>query len=212
MPTSEAILSGLARVANDFMPVSVIWHAYFAALAVILAAGVRPSRRLAGVALALPLLSVSVLAWYISNPFNGLLFAAAAIALGALSLMSSEQRVRTAPVAVLVPGIVLAAFGWVYPHFLENASAFTYLYAAPVGAVPCPTLSIVIGFAMIMNGLSSRPAAFLLGGIGLFYGLFGVFRLGVAIDWTLLAGSLGVMAYAIAARRKLGAYLPASPA
>ena len=81
MPGPEQILKGLSEIANKWQMLAMVWHVYFGILAVGLIAGVRPSKRLAGILLGLPLLSVSALAWASSNPFNGTLVALAGIAL-----------------------------------------------------------------------------------------------------------------------------------
>lgn len=65
-----------------------------------------------------------------------------------------------------------------------------WLYAAPTGIIPCPTLSIVIGFTLILGGLRSRSWCLVLTTVGLFYGFFGAVRLGVKIDGILLLGAL----------------------
>ncbi len=75
-------------------------------------------------------------------------------------------------------------------HFLNTTSFLPYLYAAPVGLVPCPTLSITIGAALILGGLESRGWSLVLAGMGIFYAVFGALRLGVTIDFTLLVGAL----------------------
>ena len=89
------------------------------------------------------------------------------------------------------------SFGWVYPLFLESPSLLTYLYAAPTGLIPCPTLSIVIGLTVILSGLGSRLFSLLLGVSGVFYGIFGSARLGVMIDLVLLAGALLILFLAL---------------
>ena len=63
-------------------------------------------------------------------------------------------------------GLVMIGFGWVYPHFLEGP-AIDYLYASPVGLVPCPTLAVAIGFALLGNGLGSRAWALTIGAVAL---------------------------------------------
>ena len=85
------------------------------------------------------------------------------------------------------------AFGWVYPHFLDTSTSLTYLYAAPTGLIPCPTLSIVIGVGLIVGGLGSRAWSIFLGALGDFYSIFGAVRLGVVLDWVLLFGSLMIV-------------------
>ena len=90
-------------------------------------------------------------------------------------------------------GVALIAFGWVYPHFLEGP-AVAYLYASPVGLVPCPTLAMGVGFALLGNGLGSRVWGLTLATVGLFYGLFGVLHLAVFLDIALVAGAMALIA------------------
>jgi hypothetical protein len=190
MPTSEQILNGLREIANQWQILAVLWHGYFAVLAIGLLLGVRPSKRVAAMLLVLPLFSVSALAWTAANPFNGSLLAVAGIALIAIAMKLPDQHVRIAQSWSVSAGVFLFLFGWVYPHFLDTSSWMLYLYAAPTGLVPCPTLSIVIGLSLMLGGLNSRAWSLGLGAVGLFYGLFGVLRLGVTLDLVLLLGAL----------------------
>lgn len=103
-------------------------------------------------------------------------------------------RLRPVPPVFAAPpmraaGAGLAAFGRVYPHFLEGGHV-RYLYAAPLGLVPCPTLALVVGLTPMLRGLESRGWTLTLAVASLFYGLFGWFRLGVAMDGALLLGAL----------------------
>jgi hypothetical protein len=198
MPSSDAILSGLTDLANTWQWVAVVFHVYLAILVILLVAGVRPSKRLFGILLAIPPASVSALAWSSTNPFNGSLFAILAVLLIIFSLRLPAEAVRTAPAPVTVVGAVLLAFGWVYPHFLDTGSFLTYLYAAPVGIVPCPTLSAVLGLALIVDSFQSRAWGIAAGAAGLLYGVFGALRLGVALDWALVAGAAALFVYAVA--------------
>jgi hypothetical protein len=93
---------------------------------------------------------------------------------------------------MLIFGILMTAFGWTYPHFLPDSDPLAYLYASPTGLIPCPTISIVIGLSLILNGFSSRVWCFMLAVVGFFYGLFGAVRLGVTIDWVLFVGALAI--------------------
>jgi hypothetical protein len=201
MPTPDEILSGLSEIANTWRVLAIFWHVYFGVLALLLLQGARPSRRFVGVLLGLPLLSVSVLAWINGNPFNGTFFAMSGIALIAISTRLSHDRVRVAPLWAATLGALLFAFGWVYPHFLNTLSFLPYLYSAPTGLIPCPTLSIVIGLALILGGLGSRTWSLVLGVTGIFYGIFGSAWLGVLIDWVLLLGALTIVFFVLVERR-----------
>jgi hypothetical protein len=191
MPSPEQILSSLAAIANQWWVLAAIWHVYFGALAAGLLLGVRPSKRVGGLLLGLPLLSVSALAWSAANIFTGVIFALVGLALIGIALrLLPNEPVQIAPLWVVGAGAVMFTFGWVYPHFLETTSLLPYLYSAPTGLVPCPTLSIVIGLALMVGGLDSRMWSAVLGGTGIFYGVFGALRLGVSIDYVLLIGAL----------------------
>lgn len=190
MPNAEQILSALHQIANQWQLLAVMWHLYFGVLVIGPVLGQRPSKRLGAVLLGVPLLSVSILAWISANPFNGAIFALVGLALIAMAWRLPNEPVQIVPLWAVYAGVVMFLFGWVYPHFLDTTSFVPYLYAAPTGLVPCPTLSIVIGLSLMVGGFNSRTWSFILGATGLFYGLFGALRLGVTIDLFLLLGAL----------------------
>lgn len=189
MPEPSEILEGLATIVKNFGYIAILWHIIFAVVIVLLIAGWRPSRRFAATALPVSLLSVSIFAWIHNNFFNGIVFLLFAALLAIIGLRLPKERVDSAPFWCVGIGILMVIFGWIYPHFLESGSWLKYLYAAPTGLIPCPTLSITIGFALLANGVSSRVWSLLLAVIGLFYGLFGAFRLDVHIDIGLFIGA-----------------------
>lgn len=191
LPAPEQILYELTTIASQWRMLAIAWHLYFAIIALALLCGVRPSKRIAGTLLALPLLSVSLLALLAAplNPFNSAVFAVATIALLVISSRLPRESVKIAPGWAVLSGTGLFAFGWVYPHFLDSQSWLTYLYSAPTGLVPCPTLSIVIGIVLVLDGLGSIPFILVLVATGLFYGAFGAAYLGVTIDSILLLGA-----------------------
>ena len=190
MPSTEQLLAALKHIANAWRPLAVAWHVYFAVLAGMLVAGLRPRRLLTGVLLGLPLLSVSSVAWLSGNPFNGAVYALVAVLLIFFSFRLRSGRVRIAPPWLLVPGTLMLLFGWVYPHFLQTTSFLTYVYAAPVGIIPCATLTTVIGLTLALDGLGSRAFALTLGIPGLFYGFTGVGQFRVFTDVVLLLGAI----------------------
>jgi hypothetical protein len=193
MPSVEQVLNGLTEITNSWKILALIWHVYFGAIALALALGIRCKKRTAGMLLALPLFSVSAMAWIAANPFNGIAFAVLGVHLLYFSASLPDEPVRISPPWFFFPGLALLAFGWAYPHFLDTGSLFSYLYLAPSGLIPCPTLSILIGFALVLDGLGSRALCAGLGGAGLLYGVIGVARLGVSLDWELLLGALIIL-------------------
>ena len=189
MPGADQILEGATRIANEALPLAVAWHAMVAVGSIALVAGWRPSRRTAALLLTLPLASVSALAFAYGNPFNGTVFAAAVLLSIVLARRLGREPVEAARGWSAAAGIVMVSFGWIYPHFLRTDSALAYLVAAPTGLVPCPSLSLVIGFALLGRGLGDRAWSGVLAAIGLLYGVVGVAKLHVLLDLPLVAGA-----------------------
>jgi hypothetical protein len=193
MPSSDAILAGLTAIANEWRSLAVAWHIFTAAVLAAGFCGWRPSNRVAAYVLSAPLLSVSAASWVWGNPFNGTLFAALFLLLLALASRLSKGPVHFGAPILMIPGALFVAFGWGYPHFLETDRWTTYAYAAPLGLLPCPTLSVVIGGTLIFGLLGSATWPISLAAAGLVYGAIGVFVLGVPLDYVLLAGALVLM-------------------
>jgi hypothetical protein len=89
----------------------------------------------------------------------------------------------------------MVVFGLISSHFVRTGSPVSQFIGAPVGLIPCPSLSLVIG------GLSSRGWSLVLAVAGLFYGVFGATRLGVRIDLFLLAGAAALLVVALLPQR-----------
>lgn len=193
MPTATQIVTGLAEIANAWRGLAVLWHVYFGLLAVWLVSRRRPSRRIAAVLLVPPLASVGILAWVHGNPFNGTVFAVAAAVLLGIGARLEPGPGATRHGASLVAGVPLFLFGWLYPHFLTVDTWWPYLYAAPAGLIPCPTLSMIIGASLVLGGLGSAAWSGVLVALGVFYSLFGAVHLGVTLDWILLVGAVALL-------------------
>ena len=197
MPSSEAILDGLTMTANEWRTLAIAWHVLLAALLLALALSARPRERTVRYLLVAPLVSVGALAWAAGNPFNGTVFAALALGLASVARGVPAGDVRMASRRHLVPGLLLVAFAWVYPHFLEGGGWTAYLTAAPLGLLPCPTLAALIGLTLVLD--MRRPTAWsvALAAAGFVYGAIGVFVLGVTLDSGLLGGA-AILAAAVA--------------
>jgi hypothetical protein len=203
MPNPAAILESLTLASRDSVWLAIAWHGITWAALLALAYGWRPSRRLAGLLLTTPLGSAAVVAFTHGNPFNEAVLGALTIVLAALAWRFDEAPVSRARGPRALAGALLVAFGLVYPHFLAGPRLAS-LVAAPTGLIPCPTLSLAIGFTLFAGGLGSRAWSFVLALAGLFYGLFGLVRLGVALDAALVAGAATLLATTVRARGTVG--------
>ena len=209
MPGRDEILRGLMQAAHHAMPLAILWHVVAALVIVLLVSGRwQPGRRTAAMALATPLVSVSAVAWASSNPFNGATFA-----LGAMLLLFFGARLQgpalRGPSWARAVGVASILFGLFYPHFLPDRPGYYYLFAAPAGLIPCPTLALVLGMGLLAGGFGSRGWSITLGVMGLFYALFGMFRLQVWLDAGLLV-SAGTLLFCTARGLSFQAGLPHS--
>lgn len=194
MPSPSAIIAGLRFASVHLIPLAITWHVLLLAALILLIRGSRPSRRIGATLLALPIVSASAVAFAVGNPFNGALLGATGAVLIVLAwqLDATPWQLGSTPARAL--GAAMIVFAWIYPHFLEGLPPRTYLWAAPVGVIPCPTLSLVIGFALFFDGVGSRSWSLVLAAVGLFYGIFGAARLGVALDVLLVGGAAALLA------------------
>lgn len=193
MPSAEAVLSGLAEIADQWRGLAVAWHVYVGGLVAAWIAGWRPSARLAGSMLLAPLVSVSALAGASGNPFNAAVFGALTLALAFATRGPSPADRAPVTRAAVVAGLLLVAFAWIYPHFVVVSHWSEYAYATPLGLLPCPTLAAVIGVTLVLGLHRSRTWSLPLAAAGLTYGAIGVFRLGVTMDYGLLAGAVALV-------------------
>jgi hypothetical protein len=141
---------------------------------------------------------VSAVAWVYGNPFNGTTFGVLALLLIVLAGRLSKLPVAVASATLLVPGVFLTGFGWIYPHFVNVNHWMSFTYAAPFGLLPCPTLSGLIGVTLVFDMFWSKPWSLALAVAGFVYGVIGVLELGVALDYGLLAGAMWLAAVAAA--------------
>jgi hypothetical protein len=213
MPSTGQILEGLASIANGWRALAIIWHVVVGVLLVLIGTR-RISDRALGLALASMIASVSAMAWWSTNSFNGAVFAVLAVAMAWQAIGMPGRPACTVSRGALPIGLAAVMFGWAYPHFLENASCLTYAYAAPMGLIPCPSLAAIIGVSLMANLLDSPRWGLTTGVAGLTYGIIGVARLGVWIDVWLIAAASGAVAASLRMRRATtsAAALPAPPA
>ncbi len=201
MPSPDQIHQSLYEIANKWQGIAIFWHVYCAGLVLGFLGGVRPPKRLVAIMVVLPMFSVSALAWLSGNPFSGMTFAVAGGAMIFIAYKLPDSSVELTSGWLLLAGVVMFVFGWIYPHFLESESFFAYMYSAPTGLLPCPTLSIVIGLSLITGNFGSQAWAVVLVIIGLLYALLGTLYLGLALDFMLLIGSVMVVISVLLNRR-----------
>ena len=208
LPTADQVLAQLEALASSARGAAFIWH-----VLVLLGLGALwtgrwlPSRRLAGMFAALPLVSAAVLAAVSGNPFNGAVVGATAATLLILALRLSLQPVERAPALPAAFGVAAVAYALLYPHFVPGGWVFAVLMA-PVGVLPCPSLALVLGVALLARGFGSRAGSLVAAGVAVFYAMFGMFRLGVWLDAGLLAAAVALISFTLLPRGTLRGWRP----
>jgi hypothetical protein len=197
MIPADQILDALTLIANAGKSVALTWHVLMFVALATLATGWRPTERTATTLAVLPIASAVVAAAVFRNPFNVALLALVTLALVVMAQRGDRSRVTRGPSWMTAFGLATIAYGWVYPHFLVNESPALYLIAAPVGLLPCPSIAVAIGFVLLGGALGSAPYRATLALVGLFYGAFGALRLGVMLDYGLIAAAIQLGATAL---------------
>ena len=154
MPSPGQILAGLKTIANSWTTLAIVWHVFFGAIIVAVILGSCPREAVqTGFMLIMSYISVTVAAWRFGNPFNGVVFGLITVLAIVIGVKMQCRKAELSPLLFRLTGAAMFLFGWAYPHFLETDSFVRYLYAAPTGLIPCPTLSIAIGLVLVLNGL-----------------------------------------------------------
>jgi len=123
MPSSESILTGLAAIANERRLIAEGWHVALGVFVLALGVGWRPSIRVLGGLLVVPVFSVSATAWASGNPFNAATFALLAALLTGLASRWPRERTQLAAPTFVWAGAGSLALGWLYPHLGTSRSA-----------------------------------------------------------------------------------------
>jgi len=200
VPSSEEILQLARTVASELSELAIAWHVVILVAAIALLRRKRLSPRYAVPLLVAPALSVFIVSTIYNSWFNAVSFGLLALVLtiGAFK-RDGPWRIR-GPTWMLILGTALVAFGFCYPHFTAGAW-YRSVYAAPIGLVPCPTLAILSGFTLLVGGHESRAVPAVLAVWTAFYAVYGILKLGVALDVGLLAGMIGLVVLAVQNRR-----------
>ena len=202
MPSSREILEGLARIAQEWTFVAVLWHILLAAFLLPIVKGIwRPSARTAALAASAPLASAAAFAGVSGNAFNAAVLGAGTLTLAAITLRRGHAGLHFGGASARWAGAGMLLFGWLYPHFLGVKPFWYYFFAAPIGLVPCPSLSIAIGLGLYFQAFGSRAWGVIAGLLGLAYGIVGVVRLGVMLDVALVAGAALLFARSVLPHR-----------
>lgn len=93
------------------------------------------------------------------------------------------------PVSVLFGALGLV-FGFWYLHWVESPVWLNALISSPLGVVNCPTMATICGFLCLSRKPRSAMLEATVALMTLYFGFFGIFRLGAYVDVALVLCAL----------------------
>lgn len=90
----------------------------------------------------------------------------------------------------LMFGIIGIVFGFWYLHWVDSPVWLNALLYSPLGAVNCPTMAAICGFLCLTKKPRSIILEITVALITLYFGFFGIFRLGAYVDVVLIICAL----------------------
>jgi hypothetical protein len=97
-------------------------------------------------------------------------------------------------------GIVGLVFGFWYLHWVQQPIWLNALFYSPLGSVNCPTMVTICGFLCLSHKPRSSMLEATVALATLYFGFFGIFRLGAYVDIVLVVCALFLIV-------RLGSYL-----
>ena len=121
-----------------------------------------------------------------TNPFIFVVLFAVGLLWGREALMLPERACFSAPRVALAVAVGLPAF--FYPGFVDGVAGAVLF--APVGIIPCATTLLAAALIILCGRTLTLYTVVPTWVAAAFFGLVGVFYVGVAADWFLVAGTV----------------------
>ena len=189
--TPEQITATLMKATREMSALAVINHAL---LLVVLAAGL-VFKKARNILFASYLSYISLSALVVSIVFmivpNIIIFA-----MFLLMILWAYRQKRlnfeiksTADIRLLFAAIGIL-FGFWYLHWVESPVALNAFVFSPLGIVNCPTMAMTCGFLCLVRKPRSVLLESVVAIVTLYFGFFGLFRLGAYVDVALVICAL----------------------
>jgi hypothetical protein len=191
MKSPEAIINMLEGVSRDVKSYSALVHILFLVVVGLGLLVQKIRNTLFSIFIALLSLSATVISIKYAIVPNILVFAMFfGLILYAYLTKNLNFSLKDIAPPDLLFGILGLVFGFWYLHWVETPIWLNALLYSPLGAVNCPTMVTICGFLC----LSQKPRSALLetavGLTTLYFGFFGIFRLGAYVDVVLIICAL----------------------
>jgi|GEM_PF-1870643 len=187
----EAITSFLEDISKDVRSYSVLVHILFLVVVGLGLLVEKIRNTLLSLFIAFISLSVTVISVkYVIVP-NIILFAMFFVLIihAYLTKNLSFHLRNIAPVNLLF-GILGLIFGFWYLHWVDSPVWLNALLYSPLGAINCPTMLTICGFLCLSQKPRSAVLETIVAFTTLYFGFFGLFRLGAYVDVALIVCAL----------------------
>jgi hypothetical protein len=187
----EAITARLMQVSTDLQGYSAVAHLLFLAVVAIGVLVARAGDSLFPSFIAYLSLSATVIAVKYGIVPNIILFALYFVLIvHAYSTKKLNFRLHSIPRIDLLFGMPALVFGFWYLHWVQSPVWSNALLYSPLGAVNCPTMVTVCGFLCLTQPPRSALLEAAVSLTTLYFGFFGLFRLGAYVDVALIICAL----------------------
>jgi hypothetical protein len=191
MKSPEAITATLMQVSTDLRSYSAFTHILFLAVVISGLLVAKVASRLFSVFIAFLSLSATVISAKYAIVPNIVLFAVFfVLIIHAYFTKNLNFRAQTVPRIDLLFGIPALIFGFWYLHWVQSPVWLNALLYSPLGAVNCPTMVTICGFLCLAQPPRSAPLEAIVALTTLYFGFFGLLRLGAYVDVVLVICAL----------------------
>jgi hypothetical protein len=185
--TPEEISQMLITAASENKWLAVAVRAVYAAMAATGFAVKRIRNAVFGTLLVVLAGSALAVSIRYAIPPNIMIFAVFAV-LTVRAMTAGELRFEITEQALMgkVFGFAAIILGFYYPHWVDEPVFLNALAFSPLGIANCPTISAFCGFLCFLKRPGSPMLEAFVGAMTLYFGFFGVMRLGAAIDLVMI--------------------------
>ena len=191
LKSPEEISSMLNQVTKDTSFLAVVIHGIYLVL-IILGLAIKKLRNILFSALLLILSGTAAVISIRYEILPNIIIFITFFILTIIAIIKKELNFdfKKLPLINKVIGIIAIFFGFYYLHWVPEPLFLNALIYSPLGIVNCPTMVAICGLLCFLKKPGSFPLEFFVAGVTLYFGFFGIMRLGAYIDIVLIVAAM----------------------
>jgi len=194
MKSPEELSSNLYKIAFETKQFSVLMHALFL-LMFCIGLIFKKIRKVMFISILLVLSASALFISFKTRLIPNIFVFGTIFVLTMISVIKKEIDFDIKEVGGLgkIIGFLSILTGFYYLHWVENPIFINALIFSPLGILNCPTLVAICGILVFVKRPGSRILELFAGIITLYFGFFGIMRLGANIDIILIISSIYIL-------------------